>query len=104
MIIIDRKSAFRAGLTRYYTGIPCKQGHLAARYVSSGACLECQNPYKQRRHPTRKDLEPYVCPKLWVPVNTTPEQFAQLESYLAKCIETFFAHVNATPSKEVVYE
>ena len=25
----------------YYTGKPCKHGHIARRYKTSGVCLEC---------------------------------------------------------------
>lgn len=26
---------------RYFTGKPCKWGHIAERFVSSGTCVEC---------------------------------------------------------------
>jgi len=90
--IISRKAAFAQGLVRYFTGTPCKQGHIAERYVSTGSCIECHNPFKLRRHPTRVDLQPYACAKLWVPVGTTPEQFERLASYLQTCIDTFFQY------------
>lgn len=90
--VISRTAAYKAGLRHYFTGKPCKQGHLAQRYVTNGACLECLNPFKLRRHPHRKDLEPYVCPKLWVPTGATPEQYVALETYLQTCIDTFFEH------------
>lgn len=41
-----RTQAKVAGLTRYFTGKPCKHGHVTERMVSSGACLEC---HKARR-------------------------------------------------------
>lgn len=91
--LIERRDAYTAGLTRYYTGIPCRQGHLAQRYVSTGGCVECQNRFTQRRHPTRKDLQPYVCAKLWVPTGTTPAQYEQLATYLQTCIDAYFEHV-----------
>jgi hypothetical protein len=91
-VVITRQEAFLQGKTHYFTGIPCRQGHIAPRYVSTGSCIECQNPYKTRRHPHRKDLQPYVCAKLWVPVGTTPEQYERLSAYLQTCIDTFFAH------------
>jgi hypothetical protein len=90
--LISREAAYTQGLTRFYTGKPCKQGHIAQRYVSGGACVDCMGKFAPRRHPFRKDLAAYVCPKLWVPVNTTPEQFAALETYLATCIDAFFKH------------
>jgi len=33
--------AKRLGLTRYYTGKPCKHGHIAERLTSCGRCCEC---------------------------------------------------------------
>lgn len=94
--ITTRREAYAQGSTRYFTGVPCKQGHVAQRYVSSGACLDCQRPFVLRRHPTLKSMQPYVCPKLWVPTGVTPEQYTALETYLQTCIDTFFAHAKAT--------
>lgn len=36
-----REEALALGLTRYFTGQPCKNGHIAERYESSGHCAEC---------------------------------------------------------------
>lgn len=38
---ISREEAQTLGLKRYFTGIPCVQGHLAERYVDRGNCAEC---------------------------------------------------------------
>lgn len=45
--IISRQAARLAGLTRYYTGIPCKRGHVAERYVSTSQCSLCQNAHRR---------------------------------------------------------
>lgn len=39
--LVTRKAAKAAGLLRYFTGRPCPHGHVAQRYVSTGACLQC---------------------------------------------------------------
>jgi hypothetical protein len=39
-IIIGRAEARALGLKRYFTGKPCKHGHVAERSVSGG-CMEC---------------------------------------------------------------
>ena len=39
--IISRDEARARGLKRYFTGTPCKHGHIAERNVRSGRCLEC---------------------------------------------------------------
>lgn len=36
------------GLKRYFTGRPCKNGHVAERLVSNGVCLDCQLETNQR--------------------------------------------------------
>lgn len=36
-----REDARALGRSRYFTGKPCFQGHLAERLVSNGCCLEC---------------------------------------------------------------
>lgn len=39
--IISRKEAKIAGLTQYFTGKPCKYGHVHTRKVTNGGCVEC---------------------------------------------------------------
>jgi hypothetical protein len=45
MDIITRKQAREQGLTRYFTGKPCKNGHIAERFASKGICLECNRAH-----------------------------------------------------------
>lgn len=40
---VSRREARLAGLSRYFTGRPCKRGHLAERRLSTGHCVECNN-------------------------------------------------------------
>lgn len=42
MDIVTRKEAKERGLKTYYTGKPCKHGHLSERYTKNGTCVECQ--------------------------------------------------------------
>ena len=39
--ITSRQEAQAKGLTRYFTGVPCKRGHIAERFVSTRACAGC---------------------------------------------------------------
>lgn len=39
--LISRNEAIKAGRTRYFTGLPCKRGHIVERYVSSYGCSIC---------------------------------------------------------------
>jgi len=40
---ISRDLAHERGLKRFYTGVPCKHGHYAERYVVNGGCTLCVN-------------------------------------------------------------
>lgn len=50
MEIISRKDAIAKGLTRYFTGKPCKYGNIAIRYTSNKMCRceVCAGKHKQR--------------------------------------------------------
>jgi len=39
---VDYNYAKEHGLTRYFTGIPCKRGHVAERLVANQTCTKCQ--------------------------------------------------------------
>lgn len=39
--MISRKDAKAAGLARYFTGQPCKRGHIAERITANGTCMIC---------------------------------------------------------------
>jgi hypothetical protein len=43
MEIITREEAKAKGLKRFFSGAPCKNGHIAERYVGNrSVCLQCQ--------------------------------------------------------------
>ncbi len=41
MKIISRKEARKKKLTRFFTGKPCKRGHVAAQRVDNYCCVDC---------------------------------------------------------------
>jgi len=41
MEIILRAAAIQLGRNKYFTGKPCKRGHLSERYVITSGCIEC---------------------------------------------------------------
>lgn len=41
MDILRWTEAARRGLTRYYTGRPCREGHDSERFVTTMACVDC---------------------------------------------------------------
>lgn len=44
--IITRAEAKEQGLTYYFTGKPCKRGHLSKRQTSNGSCQSCVSQWK----------------------------------------------------------
>lgn len=48
MEIISRKRAKELGYKYYYTGKPCKHGHIDFRYTSIGKCLSCVKEQRSR--------------------------------------------------------
>lgn len=51
--MISRKNAKAAGLKRYFTGAPCRIGHIAERYVNDCVCVECARLKLRRRDPVK---------------------------------------------------
>lgn len=49
--IISRDAAHALGFTRYYTGLPCKHGHIAERLIANTGCVECVYRKRLRVNP-----------------------------------------------------
>ena len=58
MQIISRSEAKAKGLKRFFTGKPCKHGHVAERYVGSSGCVECQRVINKKPRKKPKPTEP----------------------------------------------
>lgn len=69
VLCVEKQAAIAAGYDTYFTGKPCKRGHIAHRRVS-GQCIECRQllrkperprPNRYRRpHPGRANV-PLLC-------------------------------------------
>jgi len=46
MQIISRTEAKAKGLRFYFTGEPCKHGHVAERWVSCWVCVDCDRKWR----------------------------------------------------------
>jgi len=55
--IISRYEAINRGLKRYFTGEPCRRGHICERRVRCYSCLECHNAWQNanRDHERRRE-------------------------------------------------
>ena len=54
--IITRKQAKELGLKRYFTGKPCKRGHVCERRVRDSKCVECDKLRDNKRQPQKAAL------------------------------------------------
>jgi len=50
MQIVTRQEAKSLGVVRYFTGQPCKYGHISERHTSDGICYSCQKRRANRRN------------------------------------------------------
>lgn len=55
MVIVSLKEAREQGLMYYYTGKPCKYGHVAIRLTSAQQCTECSRIYDKQYDLQNKD-------------------------------------------------
>ena len=46
--IISRNDALSLGLRRYFTGVPCVQGHISERGTANNQCMECRSNFEKR--------------------------------------------------------
>lgn len=60
MKIISRDEAISLNLKNYFTGEPCKHGHISQRYTSNTKCVDCAKISKRKttiKNRTKKDIE-----------------------------------------------
>lgn len=54
--IISLQEAAERGENKYFTGVPCKHGHVSERYVVSNCCLACLKISSKKPRPNKKEL------------------------------------------------
>lgn len=57
-IVPSRSEAAASGLSRFYTGKPCKAGHLSERFVSNRQCVACNAAKARHREQMRGVKDP----------------------------------------------
>lgn len=57
----ERAAAKKAGMKQYFTGRPCKQGHVAYRCTTNGTCNECASIKQKKtiKHKLQQDPDYY---------------------------------------------
>lgn len=51
-----KQAAIKAGEEFYFTGIPCKRGHIAKRRTSNMVCIECEKARYAPSYPITKEV------------------------------------------------
>lgn len=57
MKTISKDEAKSLHLPRYFTGAPCKRGHVAERFINSGRCVECNKVLSNQWKSANGDLK-----------------------------------------------
>lgn len=65
---VTREFARAVGLKSYFTGEPCRRGHIAPRNVAEGDCLACRRLKSQVRRGTVRSM-PLVVTRPIVPLS-----------------------------------
>jgi len=47
MRVVFRRTALQEGLHKYFTGEPCKNGHVDMRYTATASCVSCRREYNR---------------------------------------------------------
>ncbi len=56
--LISKEEAAECGLSRYYTGKPCKYGHVAERYARNRNCVVCNAENSRLREREKGQRDP----------------------------------------------
>lgn len=70
--VISRDAAKERGLPQFFTGAPCRNGHVTGRFSASGSCVECERERKFKRNLTHRDTN-----KPPAPIARRQEELAQ---------------------------
>lgn len=59
MVLISRQEAQEKQLKSYFTGVPCRNGHIDKRYTNTGICYSCKKQQAKRdyKNHTKRALE-----------------------------------------------
>jgi hypothetical protein len=57
-VVLSRQEAAASGLSRFYTGRKCENGHMAQRYVTNGQCVKCNAERARIRERERGQEDP----------------------------------------------
>lgn len=92
MNTMTRREAHALGLKRFFTGIPCRKGHLAERYVTTNGCVDCLRTFSKMPPGATSELKPMQPPIAYLPRGATLADMDALNDYLAQCVVSWVTH------------
>lgn len=105
METISRKDAHAKGLRKYFSGVPCKQGHIAERYVTTNGCVACLGSYKKLPIGPSRELRPFVPALVYVPDDMLPQLQDALNDHLMQATIAWVESLGMmTPGRWVGYD
>lgn len=76
MKIVSRNQALETTLPRYFTGVPCRNGHISERYTVNHTCVECGKLICKRTYVKHSNkIKSHVKDKYW----ETPEKYREYQ-------------------------
>jgi len=79
-----RDEARQKNLKHFFTGIPCKNGHVTGRLVSSGDCLSCAAIARKKSKEKAKGVPVARSARLSSPPGPSAEQVARENARIKK--------------------
>lgn len=91
--LISRNDAADKGRRTFFTGMPCRAGHVSERYTSNGTCLQCLQRFRRTAvNPWTKQLVPFIPQGLFSPAGLTPELHAELMEFMHQSVAHWVNH------------
>lgn len=56
-LLLPRKIATERGIPRYYTGKPCRNGHVCEKYTKKASCVECSRSSTRKHYTIPENME-----------------------------------------------
>lgn len=83
---MDRMTALNQGLVKYKMDTPCRKGHIADRYASTGQCVECAKKYQNVIKANRKHARTAKLLNLTIMrFAVHPDDVLAIDAYITAC-------------------
>lgn len=96
---ISRSLAKEQGLKRYFTGKPCKHGHVVERAVANGVCLSCHAVLEKTRRQHNPENSKQIAARSYAKADKAKIAKARRE-WLAKNPDYYRQYVRRHPPKK----